>query len=75
MWHIKLNQELYLWVIQEVKLDKYYYNGENTIHYSTKFVVEGEKLTRPELPQLNLVLDLALHIYPSLYYIYNFLLY
>jgi len=54
--YIELNQELYLWVIQEVHLDSSYYNGENIISYSTKFVVEGEKLTRPELPQLNLIL-------------------
>ena len=54
--YVELNQELYLWVIQEVHLDSYYHNGENTIYSSTKFVVEGEKLTRPELPQLNLIL-------------------
>ena len=54
--YIELNQELYLWVIQEVYLGSSYYNGENSVSYSTKFVVEGEKLTRPELPQLNLIL-------------------
>lgn len=54
--YIELKQDLYLWVIQQVKLDKSYHNGENTIYDSTKFVVEGEKLTRPELPQLNLIL-------------------
>lgn len=54
--YVELNQELYLWVIQQVNLDKSYYNGENRVYYSTKFVVEGQKLTRPELPQLNLIL-------------------
>lgn len=55
--YVELNQDLYLWVIEGIKLESYYATGESTyISYSTKFVVEGEKLTRPELPQLNLIL-------------------
>jgi len=55
--YVELNQDLYLWVIQDEKLDASYYLDENNYHtYSTKFVVEGEKLTRPELPLLNQIL-------------------
>lgn len=55
--YIELNQDLYLWVIEDVGLDESYTeNGENYISRSTKFVVEGQKLTRPQLPQLNLIL-------------------
>lgn len=55
--YVELNQDLYLWVVEDVKLESYYATGESTyISHSTKFVVEGEKLTRPELPQLNLIL-------------------
>lgn len=56
--YVELNQDLYLWVIEEVKLEESYATSEENsyITYSTKFVVEGEKLTRPELPQLNLIL-------------------
>lgn len=54
--YVELNQELYLWVIQDVRLEATYNDGQNDISYSTKFVVEGQKLTRPELPQLNLIL-------------------
>lgn len=52
---VELNQELYIWVIQEVRLEESYNNGQNNVSYSTKFVAEGQKLTRPELPQLNLI--------------------
>lgn len=55
--YVELNQDLYLWVIQDVALEDTYYNNEgNYITHSTKFVVEGQKLTRPTLPQLNLIL-------------------
>lgn len=55
--YVELNQDLYLWVIQDVALEDTYYNNEgNSITHSTKFVVEGQKLTRPTLPQLNLIL-------------------
>lgn len=55
--YVELNQDLYLWVIQDIGLeDSYYDNNGNSIWHSTKFVVEGEKLTRPALPQLNLIL-------------------
>lgn len=56
--YVELNQDLYLWVIEEIRLESNYATEESTyISYSTKFVVEGEKLTRPELPQLNLILE------------------
>lgn len=55
--YVELDQDLYLWIIEDVKLEDYYTAGESTyISHSTKFVVEGVKLTRPELPQLNLIL-------------------
>lgn len=55
--YVELNQDLYLWVIQDVKLDSDYYNeAKQNISHSAKFVVEGKKLTRPDLPQLNLIL-------------------
>lgn len=54
---VELNQDLYLWVIQDIKLDAEYCNNEEEyISHATKFVVEGKKLTRPSLPQLNLIL-------------------
>lgn len=57
--YVELNQDLYLWIIEDVPLEDSYMteDGNNSISYSTKFVVEGEKLTRPELPQLNLILQ------------------
>lgn len=55
--YVELNQDLYLWVIEDVKLNTFYAKDKEIyISHSTKFVVEGEKLTRPELPQLNLIL-------------------
>ena len=56
--YVELNQDLYLWIIEDVRLEASYASDEgNTyISHSTKFVLEGEKLTRPELPQLNLIL-------------------
>ncbi len=56
--YAELNQDLYLWVIEDIRLEaSYAKDEENNISHSTKFVVEGEKLTRPELPQLNLILQ------------------
>lgn len=55
--YVELNQDLYIWIVEDVRLDDYYTeNGENYISHSTKIVVEGQKLTRPELPKLNLIL-------------------
>lgn len=55
--YVELNKDLYLWVIQDVKLEDIYYNDEGSyISHATKLVVEGQKLTRPTLPQLNLIL-------------------
>ena len=56
--YTELNQDLYLWIIQEKKLPYYYYNATgNHIRYSTKLLVEGKKLDRIELPPLNLILQ------------------
>ena len=56
--YTELNQDLYLWIIQEKKLPDYYYNATgNHIRYSTKLLVEGKKLDRIELPPLNLILQ------------------
>lgn len=56
--YVELNQDLYLWIIEEVKLDAMYINDNGDyIQYSTKFVAEGVKLTRPELPKLNSILN------------------
>lgn len=55
--YVELNQDLYLWVIEDVKLEEVYETEDNKfVSHSTKFVVEGVKLTKPELPQLNLIL-------------------
>ncbi|MBQ2916571.1 MAG: Ig-like domain-containing protein [Clostridia bacterium] len=56
--YLELNQDLYLWIIEDVRLDASYAESEENsyISHSTKFVVEGQKLTRPKLPQLNLIL-------------------
>ena len=56
--YAELNQDLYIWILQETKLGNSYYdtNG-NYVSYSTKFVVEGKKITRAELPKLNLILQ------------------
>ena len=56
--YTELNQDLYLWIIQEKKLPDYYYNATgNHIRYSTKLLVEGKKLDRIELQPLNLILQ------------------
>lgn len=56
--YAELNQDLYIWIMQETRLGNYYYdtNG-NYVSYATKFVVEGKKITRAELPKLNLILQ------------------
>lgn len=55
--YVELNQDMYLWIIENVKLDAgYALSEESYISYSSKFVAEGIKLEKPELPQLNLIL-------------------
>ena len=56
--YAELNQDLYIWILQESKLGDYYEdeNG-NLVSYATKFVVEGKEITRAELPKLNLILQ------------------
>ncbi len=56
--YAELNQDLYLWVIQDESLAHYYTDSNgNTVSYATKFVVNGEKINRAKLPQLNLILQ------------------
>lgn len=56
--YTEFKQDLYLWVIQEVKLKEWYYEEDGSyVSGSTKFVVEGKKLDRTELPPLNLILQ------------------
>lgn len=46
---VELNGDLYIWIIESVELESSYDVGEDCyISYSTKFVVEGEELKRPE---------------------------
>ncbi len=56
--YTELNQDLYLWVVQSNRLNEAYSdeNG-NYIHCSVKMVVNGEKLKRAQLPQLNLIMQ------------------
>ncbi len=56
--YAELNQDLYIWILQESRLeDNYYDENGNYISYSTKFVVDGKKITKAELPKLNLILQ------------------
>lgn len=56
--YAELNQDMYIWILQEEKLENYYYDTNGTyISFSTKFVDEGKKITRAELPKLNLILQ------------------
>ena len=56
--YAELNQDLYIWVIQTSKLDESYVDEDgNYTFYTTKFVVEGKKIDRAELPPLNLILQ------------------
>lgn len=56
--YVELNQDLYLWVIQDIRLkDSYYTEEEQNKSFDIRFLVEGEKLTRPELPKLNSILE------------------
>lgn len=55
----ELNQDLYLWVVQDISsiYDEGYYNEQKEyITHFTKFLLEGKKLVRPELPQLNQII-------------------
>lgn len=56
--YAELQQDLYLWVIEEIRLEEGYYdvNGDY-INHTTKFVVEAKKLDRASLPPLNLILQ------------------
>lgn len=56
--YAELNQDLYIWILQDSSLsDAYFDTNQNSVYHSTKFVVEGKKITRAELPQLNLILQ------------------
>lgn len=52
--YVERNQDLYVWVLESQKLEESYYNEEGEpISYATKYIVEGQKVERPELPKLN----------------------
>lgn len=48
--YAELSKDMYLWVIQDVKLEDYYYNedGKSISHYS-ELVVSGKKIEKAEL--------------------------
>lgn len=49
--YVQLNQDLYLWIVEEKKLEKGYYDDENKyVTNKIEFVVSGVKLTRPKYP-------------------------
>lgn len=55
--YTEYNQDLYLWVAQEIRFDEMYCDSNGDyIYAATKFVVEGKKITRAELPKLNMIL-------------------
>lgn len=55
--YVELNQELYLWIVEDVKLGaSYVLEGDVGVTHSSKFVAEGIKLKKPDLPQLNIIL-------------------
>ncbi len=54
--YVELNKDMYLWVLEDVKLGDGFTNDDNKyISRDRKFVLKGEKLTKPSLPQLNLI--------------------
>ena len=56
--YAELNQDMYIWILQESRLGDVYFNESGEyISYVTKFVTEGKKITRAELPNLNLILQ------------------
>jgi len=56
--YCELNKDIYLWVVQETKLQDWYYNtNKDFVGYSTNFVVQAQKIERAPLPQLNLILQ------------------
>lgn len=56
--YAELNQDMYVWIIQVARFDEGYYNENGKyVFHSTKFVNDGEKITRAELPKLNLILQ------------------
>ena len=55
--YVELSSDMYLWVIEQVKLeDNYYDDNDKGIGYDSKFVVSAKKLTKPTLPKLNEIL-------------------
>ncbi len=54
--YYELNQDIYMWIIEQKKLESSYYNENGDyVSYVTKFVDEGKKLDREGVP-LNLVI-------------------
>ncbi|MBR2786356.1 MAG: Ig-like domain-containing protein [Clostridia bacterium] len=59
--YTELNQDLNIWIIEQKKLEESYQNENGDyVYYETKFVAEGKKIERAELPKLNLVMKTLL---------------
>ena len=54
--YTELNQDLYIWVVEEIHIPGYYNEEGSYTSYSVRFAVEGKKLERPALPPLNLII-------------------
>ncbi len=56
--YAELNQDSYIWIIDDAKISNGY-NNENGdyILYKSKYLVEGQKIEKAELPKLNLILQ------------------
>ena len=49
--YVQLNQDLYLWIIDQEKFETNYYDDNgNSIGYKTQYVVSGQKLERLKYP-------------------------
>ena len=56
--YAELNQDIYIWIVEDVSLSNSYSNenGDYILH-KTKYLVEGQKIEKAELPKLNLILQ------------------
>lgn len=56
--YAELNQDMYIWILQETGLGNSYYDEDGEYTSSiVEFLVEGEEVQRAELPKLNLILQ------------------
>ena len=55
--YAELNQDTYIWIIEDISLTSSYNNANGDfIYHKTKYLVEGQKIQKAELPKLNLIL-------------------